>query len=289
VLSVTGRDGRPVAITQQPCEQAISPGLADTLMAGLSKDTTAGTSAAAASAARWTRPDIGKTGTTNDSESVAFVGGVNGYSASSMLFADGPHPRTLCPGPPVHLGDCGHGAFGGTVAAPPYFKAMSQILGSQPNQPIPAPDPEYVTGVAQQGSDGDNADDDNSDQSDDQNCKHHHKKKKKKKHDNGDDQSDNSDDNGDDNSDDNGDCGGHSVALPDGPVLQHVIAPYTVGEQDTQANQDLSQAGYPVRAVTLASAAPKGQVIGQSPQGNVPQGTPVTVYTSTGTAPVPTY
>jgi membrane peptidoglycan carboxypeptidase len=289
VLSVTGRDGRPVAITQQPCEQAISPGLADTLMAGLSKDTTAGTSAAAASAARWTRPDIGKTGTTNDSESVAFVGGVNGYSASSMLFADGPHPRTLCPGPPVHLGDCGHGAFGGTVAAPPYFKAMSQILGSQPNQPIPAPDPEYVTGVAQQGSDGDNADDDNSDQSDDQNCKHHHKKKKKKKHDNGDDESDNSDDNGDDNSDDNGDCGGHSVALPDGPVLQHVIAPYTVGEQDTQANQDLSQAGYPVRAVTLASAAPKGQVIGQSPQGNVPQGTPVTVYTSTGTAPVPTY
>jgi beta-lactam-binding protein with PASTA domain len=77
------------------------------------------------------------------------------------------------------------------------------------------------------------------------------------------------------------------VTLPDGPVLQHVIAPYTVGQQGSQANQDLSQAGYPVRAVAMASAAPKGQVIGQSPQGNVPQGTPVTLYTSTGVAPVP--
>jgi len=53
-----------------------------------------------------------------------------------MLFADGRHPRTLCPGPPVHLGDCGHGAFGGTVAAPPYFKAMTKILAGQPTQPI---------------------------------------------------------------------------------------------------------------------------------------------------------
>jgi beta-lactam-binding protein with PASTA domain len=78
------------------------------------------------------------------------------------------------------------------------------------------------------------------------------------------------------------------VTLPAGPVLQHVIAPYTVGAQDGQASQDLSRAGYPVRMVALASAAPKGQVIGQSPQGNVPQNTPVTLYTSTGAAPVPT-
>ncbi|HEY4007110.1 MAG TPA: transglycosylase domain-containing protein, partial [Pseudonocardia sp.] len=165
VLSVSDRAGRRLSIAQQPCEQAISTGLADTLLAGLSKDTTAGTSAAAASAARWTRPDIGKTGTTNDSESVAFVGGVNGYGASSMLFADGRHPRTLCPGPPVHLGDCGHGAFGGTVAAPPYFKAMTKILAGQPNQPIPAPDPAYVTGKGQDNSDNS----DNSDSSDSSN------------------------------------------------------------------------------------------------------------------------
>jgi len=63
VLSVTDRYGRRVSVAQQPCEQAISTGLANTLLAGLSKDTTGGTSTAAASAARWTRPGIGKTGT----------------------------------------------------------------------------------------------------------------------------------------------------------------------------------------------------------------------------------
>jgi len=80
---------------------------------------------------------------------------------------------------------------------------------------------------------------------------------------------------------------GHST-LPPGPVLQQVVAPYTVGQQDAAASQTLSQAGYAVRPVQLPSAAPRGQVIGQSPQGNVPTGTVVTVYTSSGAAPVPT-
>jgi membrane peptidoglycan carboxypeptidase len=147
ILSVTDRDGHPVALRQQACEQAVAPGLARTLAAGLSRDTTSGTSAAAARAAGWARPDIGKTGTTNTSESVAFVGGVgglDGYAAASIVFADGPHPREICPGPPVHLGDCGHGAFGGTVAAPPYFATMTTLLGSAPPVPVPGPDPAYL-------------------------------------------------------------------------------------------------------------------------------------------------
>ena len=214
ILSMTDRYGRPAPVRQQPCEQVVSPALANTLLAGLSQDTVKGTSAAAARAAHWTRPDIGKTGTTNQSESVAFVGGVNGYAASSMLFADGTHPHELCPGPPVHLGDCGHGAFGGTVAAPPYFQAMSQILGNQPAQPVPGPDPHYL------------------------------------------------------------EAGNH------GPVV-----PYTVGAPEQAARDTLTKAGYPVWASPLSSGAPKGQVIGQTPQGNQPQGTPVTVYTSAGLTP----
>jgi membrane peptidoglycan carboxypeptidase len=144
VLSVTDRNGQPVQIAQQPCEQVVSRGLANTLMAGLSKDTVSGTTAASAHAAGWSRPGIGKTGTTEKSESVAFVGGVDGYAASSMLFADGRQPQELCPGPPVHLGSCGSGAFGGTVAAPPYFQAMSQILAGQRDTPVPGPDPGYL-------------------------------------------------------------------------------------------------------------------------------------------------
>ena len=144
ILSVTDRDGHDVPVKQQACQRVLPEGVANTLMAGLSRDTTVGTSAAAARAAGWTRPDIGKTGTTQNSESVAFVGGVNGFAVSSMVFADGPKPQEICPGNPVHLGNCGHGAFGGTVAAPPYFHAMSQLLAGRPNQPIPAPDPAYL-------------------------------------------------------------------------------------------------------------------------------------------------
>ena len=144
ILSVVDRFGHPVDVASAPCEQAVPQGLADTLMAGLSQDTTSGTTAASASAAGWTRPGIGKTGTTQNSESVAFVGGTDGYAVSSLVFADGPNPRELCPGPPVHLGTCGNGAFGGTVAAPPYFTAMSTILAGKPDQPVPPPDPKYL-------------------------------------------------------------------------------------------------------------------------------------------------
>jgi len=144
ILSVTDRYGAPVPVKQQACEQAVSPAIANTLEAGLSQDTVSGTSAAAARAAGWHHADIGKTGTTQNSESVAFVGGVDDYAVSSLVFADGSHPQTICPGTPVHLGNCGNGAFGGTVAAPPYFRAMSEILGNRPDIPIPAPDPAYL-------------------------------------------------------------------------------------------------------------------------------------------------
>lgn len=145
ISSVTDRAGRPVQIRQQACEQVVPAGLANTLMVGLSQDTRTGTSAESARAAGWNHADIGKTGTTNESESVAFVGGVDDYAVSSMVFADGPHPQEICPGTPVHLGNCGNGAFGGTVAAPPYYHAFAQILGNRPDIPIPPADPAYVS------------------------------------------------------------------------------------------------------------------------------------------------
>jgi membrane peptidoglycan carboxypeptidase len=212
IQSVTDRDGRPVAVAQQPCEQVVSPGLAHTLAAGLAKDTTDGTSAAAAAAAGWHRPDIGKTGTTNESESVAFIGGVDGYAAASMVYADSSHPQEICPGRPVHLGDCGHGAFGGTVAAPPYFAAFSQLLAGRPDVAIPGPDDAYR---------------------------------------------------------DAGD------RLP--------VVPYVVGQPGPAGAQAVTAAGYPTQVRPLPSALPPGQVVGESPQGNVAPGTPVTIWTSAGT------
>lgn len=144
IVSMTDRTGAAVPVAQQPCQQVIAPGLAHTLAAGLSADSVSGTSAAAARAAGWTRPDIGKTGTTNESESVAYIGGTDGYAGASMVFADGPHPAEICPGRPVHLGDCGDGAFGGTVAAPPVFATLTTLLAGKPDTPLPAPDPGYL-------------------------------------------------------------------------------------------------------------------------------------------------
>ena len=218
IQSVTDRDGHPVDIPQQTCEQVITPGLAHTLAAGLSQDTVSGTSAVAAQDADWHRPDIGKTGTTNSSESVAYVGGVDGltgYAASSMVFADGPHPREICPGSPVHLGDCGHGAFGGTVAAPPYFAVMKRLLAGVPDVPVPGADPGY---------------------------------------------------------------------REPGP---HPVVPYTPGTPSSSAAATLQAAGYPPATQPVDSTQPAGNVVGQTPQGNVPPGTTVTLLVSDGTGPSP--
>jgi membrane peptidoglycan carboxypeptidase len=152
ILSVTDRYGKPVPVNQQPCEQVVPQALANTLINGLSHDTTAeGTSAAPAAAAHWTRPIAGKTGTTQLNKSLAFVVFTGGYAASSIVFADGSNPTKICGTNPPHLdgsgGHCGSAGFGGPVAAPTFFNAFNQILAGQPNIPMPAPDPAYMNAV----------------------------------------------------------------------------------------------------------------------------------------------
>jgi membrane peptidoglycan carboxypeptidase len=141
-----------VPVNQQPCEQVVPQALANTLLNGLSHDTTSeGTSAAPAAAAHWTRPISGKTGTTQLNKSLAFVGFTGGYAASSIVFADGSSPAKICGTNPPHLdgsgGHCGSAGFGGPVAAPTFFNAFNQILAGQPDVPIPGPDPAYMTAV----------------------------------------------------------------------------------------------------------------------------------------------
>ena len=129
-----------------------------------------------------------------------------------MVFADGPHPRRSAPGTPVHLGDCGHGAFGGTVAAPPYFATMTRLLGGHADDPVPGPDPAY---------------------------------------------------------------------LQPGP---RAVVPYTVGMPAASATTALQQAGYRPATQAVASTQPAGQVVNQTPQGNVDPGSAVTLLVSTGAA-----
>lgn len=179
IQSVTGPDGRPVTLSEPPCTQAIDPALADTLMTGMSKDDTgAGTSAAAAGNAGWRRPIAAKTGTTEISQSAAFVGATPQLAAASIVFDDSSTPRPICDGSPPR--SCSGGSlFGGTAPARTVYRSLTAILGSQPVAPLPAVEPRYTiahTGKYQlnngvvaepkpeengDGGDGDNNGDDN--------------------------------------------------------------------------------------------------------------------------------
>jgi membrane peptidoglycan carboxypeptidase len=147
IASVVDHTGKPVQINAPPCEQVVNKAVADTIMNGLKDDTISGTSATAARNAHWTRPLAGKTGTTDSSESVGFLGILPNYSASSLVFNDGSKPEPICGFLPIHTSpSCGGnvGAFGGTIAAPTFFNAFNQILGTSPAPSLPNPDPAYM-------------------------------------------------------------------------------------------------------------------------------------------------
>ena len=99
IESVTDANGQPVSVTEAPCNQAVEPGLANTLLTALSKDDVpGGTSAAAAAQAGWNRPVAGKTGTTQQHKSAAFIGIVPQLSGAVITFDNSNSPRPLCDG-----------------------------------------------------------------------------------------------------------------------------------------------------------------------------------------------
>jgi membrane peptidoglycan carboxypeptidase len=146
VVSVTDRAGAPVPLADPPCEQAVPPGLADTLAAGLSDDHRYGTAADAAADAGWERPMIGKTGTTQRSVSGAFLGATPQYAGAVMTWSDTVPPRPICraDGPPT-LCDEGN-LSGGSVPADTWFDTMVPLHEGLPVAGLPEPDPEYLRG-----------------------------------------------------------------------------------------------------------------------------------------------
>ncbi len=149
IESVTDPAGKPVSISEQPCQQVVDPRLANTLMNGMSKDDQpGGTSAEAAGASGWNRPLAGKTGTTQQNKSAAFLGFTNGIAGAVITFDDSSSPRPLCDGgggsSPFA---CSSGnIFGGKTPARTWYKTMSAYLGPSPVIPLPPTDPRYVRG-----------------------------------------------------------------------------------------------------------------------------------------------
>ncbi|MFR9729574.1 transglycosylase domain-containing protein [Saccharopolyspora sp. MS10] len=140
---IRDRNGNEVPIKEAPCEQVISPEVAGQLAQGMSKDDTDGTSRAAAQAVGWNRPMIGKTGTTQESKSAAFLAATPQLSGAVLTYADGSRPRGICDGggeAPPYL--CGEGnIFGGKVPARTWFDAMTRIHEGLPVIPLPGGPP----------------------------------------------------------------------------------------------------------------------------------------------------
>ena len=139
VEEVTDRNGNPVPLKEAPCEQVISPQVAGQLAQGMSLDDKVGTSKQAAQAAGWNRPLMGKTGTTQEHKSAAFLGATPQMAGAVLTYADGSRPRGICDSggdAPPFL--CGEGnIYGGKVPARTWYDAMMQVHAPLPVVPLP--------------------------------------------------------------------------------------------------------------------------------------------------------
>lgn len=149
IESITDRAGNPVPITEAPCEQVVPPGLANTLLTGMSKDDTIGTAAGAARQVNWSRPMAGKTGTTQQHKSAAFLGIVPQMSGAVITFDNSNSPKPLCDGAGAPFACRSGNIFGGKTPAETWFGTMTPLLAGQPPLPLPPVDERYLTGGAE--------------------------------------------------------------------------------------------------------------------------------------------
>ena len=137
IEKITDAAGNPVPLTEAPCEQVVDPGLANTLLTALSKDDTTGTAAGAARQVGWNRPMAGKTGTTQEHKSAAFIGIVPQMSGAVITFDNSNAPKPLCDGAGAPF-PCREGnIFGGKTPAETWFGTMVPLLADQPVLPLP--------------------------------------------------------------------------------------------------------------------------------------------------------
>lgn len=145
IEAVFDREGKPVPVTQEACEQVLDPGLAHTLAVGMGQDHVGGgTSADAAASAGWTAPISAKTGTTETFRSAAFLAFTQSIAGISYVYNDGTSPGPICTSP---LRSCGSGnVYGGTEPARSWYQAVGRIQNQFPPPRLPEADPQYVKG-----------------------------------------------------------------------------------------------------------------------------------------------
>jgi membrane peptidoglycan carboxypeptidase len=150
IRRVLDRNGKPVELIRPSCEQAVPEPLANALAVGLSEDSKGmGTTAVPARKAGWKRPMMGKTGTTEDYKSAAYIGATPDYAGAVQVFNDSTSPKGICIGAgPPRL--CSEGnIYGGTVPAATWFDTMTKVHADLPEKPLPTVEERYLHGDAQ--------------------------------------------------------------------------------------------------------------------------------------------
>lgn len=144
IVKISDRNGKDVSYTEPPCEQVVEEPLANALAVGMSgDDKDRGTAAASAKQFGWTRPALGKTGTTEEYKSAAFLGATPDYAGAVQVFNDSTSPSGICvnAGPPRL---CGEGdIYGGTLPARTWFDLMMKAHTGLPEKPLPPVEPRY--------------------------------------------------------------------------------------------------------------------------------------------------
>lgn len=131
ITSVTGPDGKELTVPQASCSTGMSATTADTVTAMLKGVVQDGTGSPAGLT---DRDSAGKTGTTNDSRQVWFVG-YTPEMAGATVVTDPTNPQPL---DGQHIGGQTIGqAFGGTLAGPIWRDAMEGALADVPAGTFP--------------------------------------------------------------------------------------------------------------------------------------------------------
>jgi len=153
VDTITDRTGKLVTWDKAKCEDAVPADLARTLSVTMQGDLApGGTANAAASAAGWKWTAAGKTGTTQEYKSSAFLGFTPEMSASVIVWDSEPRPQSICREP---LRTCstdeamgGAGMSGGSVPAQTWMAAMKPLKEGKPDTFFRPAAPAYLTGSA---------------------------------------------------------------------------------------------------------------------------------------------
>lgn len=146
LAGVADAAGNPVPLPPKPCDQAVEPGLANTLSSAMTKDTISGTAEASAKMTGWTLPVAAKTGTTESHRSSAFLAFTNTMAGASYVFDDSTTPQPICTGP---LRSCASGdVFGGLEPARAWMNAILPVADLLGPVEAPSTDPRFVQGTS---------------------------------------------------------------------------------------------------------------------------------------------